>query len=246
MAQDHFIDIYQHRAEAFHRMVMAEDCDGHLLPAIEAVLALRGIDLVEVGVGTGRLTGKLIQAGVGTIVGIERSPEMLQVAHRHLTASTQATASTGEPVTDWRLEIVDAANAPIPSGDNSVELVLAGWVFGHWMSWFEDSWQARLAHVLHEFSRVTHPGGTHIVVETLGTGSEHPAAPTPELAAYYRELEQRYGFQRVELSTDYLFDSVEHAVEACGFFFGEALVERIRRRGWARVPEWTGLWWRRL
>ena len=28
------------------------------------------------------------------------------------------------------------------------------------------------------------------------------------------------------------------------FFFGPELSERTCENGWARVPEWTGIWWR--
>ena len=35
----HFKRIYRDHADAYHQMVMAEDCDGHLLPAILAALA---------------------------------------------------------------------------------------------------------------------------------------------------------------------------------------------------------------
>jgi len=30
------------------------------------------------------------------------------------------------------------------------------------------------------------------------------------------------------------------------FFFGSEMVELIRKNGWARLPEWTGVWCKRL
>jgi hypothetical protein len=38
--------------------------------------------------------------------------------------------------------------------------------------------------------------------------------------------------------------SVEASAETCGFFFGQPYAELIRANRWARVPEWTGMWWR--
>jgi hypothetical protein len=43
------------------------------------------------------------------------------------------------------------------------------------------------------------------------------------------------------IATDYQFAGVDEAAEICGWFFGEAMAATIRARGWARVPEWTGL-----
>jgi len=39
---------------------------------------------------------------------------------------------------------------------------------------------------------------------------------------------------------------VDEAVARTEFFFGPELTEKIRSHGWARVPEWTDLWWRRV
>jgi hypothetical protein len=84
-----------------------------------------------------------------------------------------------------------------------------------------------------------------IVIETLGTGVDVAGAPNAELAAYYRLLEGAWGMAREQLATDYEFASLEVALESMGFFFGPEMAERVRLRGSARVPEWTGLWWRR-
>ena len=79
-------------------------------------------------------------------------------------------------------------------------------------------------------------------METMTTGSLTPAPPTPALAEYYAWLENEWGFQRQVIATDYQFASVEQAVEYTAFFFGEELARQIRANGWARLPEWTGVW----
>ena len=94
--------------------------------------------------------------------------------------------------------------------------------------------------------RVSRPGGTLIILETFSTGSRVPAPPTPQLAEYYAWLEEEWGFQRRIIQTDYQFASVEDAVGHTEFFFGPDLAARIRAEGWARVPEWTGVWRRDL
>ena len=67
-------------------------------------------------------------------------------------------------------------------------------------------------------------------------------SPNAELAEYYDWLEQNWGFRRQTIQTDYHFASVDEAVARTEFFFGPELAARIRELGWARLPEWTGLW----
>jgi len=234
---DHFSRIYRERAEAYDRMVAAEDCDGRLRPAIDSICPLRGARIAEAGVGTGRLPRLFVQAGARTIVGVDASPAMLELARRHLAA--EAPPGSG---CQWRLEVGDASHLPTPDG--SVELAIAGWVFGHMTHWHPGQWRESVSAAVAELQRVAARGGRQIVIETLGTGTEVAAPPNDALAEYYRYLETALGFERREIRTDYQFESPEAAAEACGFFFGEALVTRILKSRWARVPEWTGLWWR--
>lgn len=81
-----------------------------------------------------------------------------------------------------------------------------------------------------------------IILETLGTGRLAPAPPAARLAAYYRWLETEWGFSRHEIRTDYRFAGVAAAAAATEFFFGPELAATIRAHGWARIPEWTGIW----
>jgi ubiquinone/menaquinone biosynthesis C-methylase UbiE len=84
--------------------------------------------------------------------------------------------------------------------------------------------------VLGEMDRTLRPGGTLVILETLGTCATEP---------------QNSGFQRAELRTDYRFPSLAAALTSIEFFFGRELAERVRDESWSVVPEWTGLWSRR-
>ena len=222
--------IYRERAADYDRLVSAEDCDGNLLPAIEAVAPLAGASVLEVGAGTGRLTKLLVSRGA-RVFGVDRSASMLSVARRRLAEATLA---------GWDLRCADARELPIVSG--SVDLAIAGWVFGHLRSWNADRWQQAIGQGLDEMTRALRPRGALILLETLGTGNETPSPPRPELAEYYDWLERDRGFARTVLRTDYQFPDVETAAKVMGFFFGEDFVSRIHRERWTRVPECTGLW----
>jgi SAM-dependent methyltransferase len=229
-------DIYEHEAERYQVLVAAEDYQGELPRALSRVVELRGAKALEVGVGTGRVTRLLLDAGA-SVVGYEQSPAMLAVARRLLESAL------GERLVErCRLLVADVRTEDLPA--KSASVALAGWVLGHFCDWYSERWQGEIDGVLRRMWGALTDGGTLIVIETLGTGSAAPAPPNAALADYYRFLEQTWGMQREQLRTDYRFDSVDAALESIGFFFGPELQSRVREQGGQVVPEWTGLWWR--
>jgi ubiquinone/menaquinone biosynthesis C-methylase UbiE len=226
-----FEEIYASHAEEYDALVEAEDRDGNLIPAIEAIHPLAGATVLEVGVGTGRIARAMV-GRVGRLVAVDRAPAMLAVARRHLSGVERAAP--------WELHEADARDLPV--GDGWADVALAGWVFGHFREWMPDDWQAQVGRALAEMRRTLRPGGALIVIETLGTGREEPAAPTAGLDEYFTWLEREHGFERRAIRTDYQFPDVESAAAVTGFFFGDDFAALVRRRGWSRVPECTGLW----
>jgi ubiquinone/menaquinone biosynthesis C-methylase UbiE len=225
--------VYRERADDYDRLVSAEDVDGNLVRAIASVAPIPGSVFVDVGAGTGRVTRLLLGAGAARVHAFDRSAAMLEVARRRL---------TGEPADRWQLAVADATELPI--ADGAADHAVAGWVFGHLRSWAAD-WRATIGRALDEMQRAIRPGGTIVVVETLGTGAEQPAPPNPALAEYYQWLEQERGMTRTWVRTDYAFANVATGIELCDFFFGPELAGRVRESGSARLPECTGLWSRK-
>jgi ubiquinone/menaquinone biosynthesis C-methylase UbiE len=226
-----FHRIYAEHAAEYDALVRAEDAAGNLAAAlVEWVTA--GSRVLEVGVGTGRVTEILLERGA-RVVGCEPAPAMLDLARRRLAAFAD------------RLELVASDALGLPDFDAAFDAAVAGWVFGHACEWRRDRWRPWIAENLDRMERAVRAGGAVIVIETLGTGAEVPRPPTPELASYYAWLEDVRGYERRTLRTDYRFADAETAARATGFFFGEDFAARVRAEGLRRIPECTGLWWRR-
>jgi ubiquinone/menaquinone biosynthesis C-methylase UbiE len=226
-----FHRIYAEHADAYDVLVRAEDSDGNLPRALAEWIA-HGSSVLEIGVGTGRVTEILLELGA-SVVGGEPALAMLAVARRRL-------ASWGP-----RVRLLEADGLGMPDHDATFDAAIAGWVFGHACEWRPDAWREWIAANLDQLERAVRPGGVVIVIETLGTGTETPGPPTRELGEYYAWLESERGFERRTLRTDYRFADPETAARATEFFFGPELAARIRAEGWSTIPEHTGLWWMR-
>lgn len=229
---DHFKEIYDNKADQYDLMVTREDYQGNLLKALESITPLNNLDVVEFGAGTGRVTC-LIAPHVKSIRAYDAYQPMLDVARDNLTKLG---------VDNWSLAVGD--NGDMPADSNSADMTLAGWSFGHATGWFPDTWKSVIDSYVAEMTRITKSGGTAIIIETQGTGSEQPNPPNEALSAYYQHLETQHGFNFKWIRTDYQFESVQEADQLTRFFFGDELADRIVNEQMTILPECTGIWWK--
>ena len=221
--------IYASRARDYERLVAREDYQGNILKALQDIRALAGLDVVELGAGTGRLTCMLAPL-VRSIRAFDASGHMLGVAREKLAASS---------LQNWKLEV--ATNAALPVPDATADLVIAGWSLVYSAIWATGDWRAELGQTLDGMRRVLRPGGTIIVLETMGTGSETPQPPA-DLLDYFGFLKQRE-FQTRWIRTDYRFKDETEAKQLADFFFGAEMLSKIAIAGAPTLPECTGVWW---
>lgn len=232
---DLFKKIYATKAIQYDQLVSREDYQGHILPAIQQIRPLADQTIVELGAGTGRMT-RLLGSHVLSILSMDISPHMLDTAKAGLSRSRLE-----RPAYSIHLAVAD--NRRLPVAAETADLALAGWSLGHFVSWYPDKWREEIGKALAEMRRVLKPGGTIIILETLGTGRETPAPPTPGLAAYYQWLEDEHRFTPTWMRTDYQFISVAEADKLTRFFFGDALADQVCRQQLTILPECTGIWW---
>ncbi len=228
--------IYREHADQYEHLVLHEDYQGNILPALSQIRPLQGLDVVELGAGTGRMTG-LLAPIVKTIRAFDISAHMLGMAAAKLKEN------------QWHhcgVAVADHRRLPVRS--QAADLAISGWSVVYTVVDYEETWQHELGQALNEMKRVLRPGGTIIILETMGTGFEQPTPPD-KLVAYYRFLEQQQGFSSTWVRTDLLFESVEQAKERITFFFGEDMINKVITSPAEKtviLPECTGIWWMTL
>ena len=227
--------IYQQQADRYDRLKAREDYQANLRPALAAIRSFDRADIVEWGAGTGWLSA-LVAAQARSLVACDLNPHMLHVAADHYRRFEHLR---------WQLVAADHRRAPLP--DRVADVALAGWTVCYLAGKFTGkTWQPQLAQAIDEMQRVLRPGGTIIIVETLGTGNTEPAPPADWFADYFAFLENDLGFRSTWVRTDYQFASLDEAVELLSFFWDDEFGETARRHNWIITPECTGLWWKEV
>lgn len=221
-------DIYQNDAEQYHKLISKQE---DLIRHIEGIRSPDGLDIVDLGAGSGRLT-TILAPRAKSIVAVDASDAMLRINGERLKAGGHDR---------WRTVVADHRSLPLE--DRSADLVVAGWTISYLGSSNVPNYRDNIKQIIGEIRRILRPNGTVILFETMGTGEETPNPPD-FLRSYYTALEEEYGFSHRWIRTDYAFDSIEQAEELCRFFFGDEMAERVVRNRWQTVPECAGIWWR--
>lgn len=222
--------IYQSEGDRYEALISREDYLRNIPRTIDEIIRIDGLDILDLGAGTGRLT-LLLAPRAKSIRAFDASAEMLRVCRERLIASG---------LSNWQVDVADHRQLPVPA--QSADLAVSGWSVSYLAVWNQENGQAELDKWLNETQRVLRPGGTIILFESLGTGNEEPVR-LEHVESTYRWLDVN-GFQNKWIRTDYRFDSLEEAIELSRFFFGEELGDRVEQNQWVILPECTGVWWR--
>ena len=224
--------IYQNDGDRYEALIAREDHQGNILKALEEIVDPDGLDVLDLGAGTGRLAC-LLAPRVKTMRAFDASEEMLRVCREKLNASGLA---------NWKVEAADHRQLPIPN--YSADLAVSGWSVSYLAVWNPDSWRVELKKWSSEMKRVLRRGSFIVLFESLGTGYESPIE-LEHLREYYPWLDEA-GFQKKWIRTDYKFASIEEAEELSRFFFGDELGDKVKANRWVVLPECTGVWWLRV
>lgn len=221
--------VYSHQADLYEQLILKEDYRANLPRELEKISKFSGLDVLELGAGTGRLT-RWLAIRASRITALDVSHHMLNKAAEVLWPQHRAVVT---------LAAGNHLHLPVPT--HSADIVIAGWSLCYLVSWHPDEWRSLMDQAIREIQRVLRSGGKIILIETQGTGGKTPNPPE-NLIPYYHYL-QNSGFKTTWIRTDYRFESMDEAQEITRFFFGEEMLTKIDKRRQPILPECTGIWW---
>ncbi len=223
--------VYAKHGDEYEALIAREDYQGNIPRAIDELIDVDGLDVLDLGAGTGRLT-LMLAPRVKSIRAFDASAEMLRVCREKLLTSG---------LSNWQVDVADHRHLPVP--DHSANLVTSGWSVSYLAVWNPEHADRELDQWLAEMRRVLRKGGMIILLESLGTGNEEPVR-LGHVEPVYRWLDGN-GFRNKWIRTDYQFESLEEAEYLSRFFFGDEMGDKVRQNNWVILPECTGIWWRK-
>jgi ubiquinone/menaquinone biosynthesis C-methylase UbiE len=224
--------IYQTDGDRYEALISREDYQGNIIKALEEIVKPDGLDILDLGAGTGRLT-LMLAPRARSMRAFDVSEEMLRVCRQRLEASG---------LSNWKADVADHRSLPVE--DQSADLVVSGWSVAYLAEWNPETWHDELEKWLGEMKRVLRRGSYIVLFESLGTGNESPNR-LEHLKEYYPWLDEA-GFENKWIRTDYKFVSLEEAEELSRFFFGDELGDKVRQNSLVILPECTGVWWLKI
>ncbi len=222
-------EIYKTEGDKYEALIAREDYQGNILKSLREITPLENRTVLDLGAGTGRLTG-LLAPHVSHIHAFDISKEMLRICRDKFLASG---------LSNWQVDIADHRQLPVEN--KSADLVVSGWSLSYLSVWNPETGQAELEKWLDEMKRVLRPNRHIVLFESLGTGNESPIR-LEHLKDFYPWLDE-VGFQNKWIRTDYKFASLAEAEYFSRFFFGDELGDKVKENNWVILPECSGVWW---
>ena len=151
MSDEQQRQIYQTDGDRYEALIAREDHQGNILKAIEEIINPNGLDILDLGAGTGRLT-LLLAPRAKSIRAFDISSEMLRVCRERLLASG---------LSNWKVEVADHRQLPITN--YSSDLAVSGWSVSYLAVWNPEKGIGELENWLVEMRRVLRKDGTIIL-----------------------------------------------------------------------------------
>ena len=205
----------------------AVDPDRRIEAAMRSVLDWSGLDLLDLGCGTGFHLPRWAY-DARSVTGVEPNPALAAIARRRTSRLANVSVKQGT-----------AQEVPLP--DASVDLVHARWAY-----FFGPGCEPGLS----ELSRVVRRGGAAFVIDNDATRSTfggwfRRGYPSVDPTAVERFWSSR-GWTRVPLEIEWRFERREDLEAVVGIEFQPALAREIVAEHEGLVVDYAvNLWWRR-
>jgi ubiquinone/menaquinone biosynthesis C-methylase UbiE len=124
--------VYASDADRYEALVAREDYQHNIGSALDEILIIDGLDVIDLGAGTGRLAAMLARRAA-SICAFDTSVHMLAVTRKKL---SRLSARRG---------LVAAADHRfVPVGPASADLIVSGWSVSYLAVWNPQSWSSEL------------------------------------------------------------------------------------------------------
>jgi cyclopropane fatty-acyl-phospholipid synthase-like methyltransferase len=219
-------EIYDSFSFQYDELVSKEDYQKNLQKFIQNEFNSNIQTVLEIGVGTGRVTEFYIE-NVSNVYATDFAQNMIDKAKINL--------KKFENKIDFKC--IDTRK--INDLNLKVDCIIEGWTIGHSaIDEYENS-ENFTSELFQNFDKMLNENGKIILIETMGTAVSEPTIPAKELADFYNLIEQKQNLKRHIITTDYKFENIEEAKRIMSFFFGNEIIEKISSN---IVKEFTGVW----
>jgi hypothetical protein len=226
-------EIYKNYAQQYDELIQAEDYRHNLYNFLIENFDWNNKTVYEAGIGTGRLSNFFISE-IKYLYGFDREQHMLDQCSQNLKNNK----------TKFTLKIGD--NLELPIIEDKVDVFIEGWSFGHTIVENKNSIEQTTEDLLHRINTILNSIGDIFIIETLGTNTEEPHLNNEPLQKFFDLLENKYSFRKSVINTSYKFTDYTTAARVLGFFFGPDMENDIRKERKTIVPEYTGVWHKKL
>ncbi len=226
-----YYEIYDRFSKEYDELVNHEDYQNNLQKTLLSLFDWKNKDVIEAGIGTGRVTAKYISL-VRSVCGLDREINMLNQAKSNLLPYA------------GKIKFEKCDNLNLNSIKETYDIFIEGWAFGHTICDHPGNTAEVAEQLISQASELLDESGQICFIETLGTNCTSPKPPNEMLAAFYVLLENGYGFKKKEIDTSYMFRDNKEAQRIMGFFFGQEMRKSVKSLSKNIIPEWTGIWYR--
>ena len=224
-------DLAENNIEKYEEFISHVDPGGNLKTALFEIADWKNATVVEAGIRTGRITAMYIKTAA-FVYGFDRSPLMVCAASENLESFHQ------------KSDLKTGRHKRLPTPPELADIFIQSWTFGYEVCEKSENVEETLEELFNNALPLVKEGGTIIIIEPMGVYNDKPAPPAPPLERMYSLLEEKYGFAKKTIRTDYAFASAVEGEKLCRLFFGDEIADQIAKRQSIHVPHWTGIWYK--
>jgi len=228
-----FNEIYKSHADFYNDFIQYHDIEQNLSKKIHSLVDFKNKNVIEAGIGTGRLT-KIYVDKVNSVTAFDLNSSMWDYGKKNLLNHLD------------KINFNVSDNLSLPVLDKKHDIFLQGWSFGHSIIDNSDSLDSTISKLIYNSQSSLNNTGAIILIETMGTNVDEASPPLEKLAYFYDKLINELEFDQHIIEMNYNFPNKKIAKEMLGFFFGEDFVNNTKPITSNFVPEFAGIWVKHL